>query len=1769
MRNKYAEIIKGLPGGPNEYPNFPLDWGYSNLGYKRNSPDRNNPFNIIPSGRITMKDVDFPITGIDDLGNEKLMFPGNEYEFPGSEVFELPHKEHPSLEWEGRPLISNNGFEGFEGGFHSKYLDMHAAYRKPLQMIGDGHLSLTGHLTTGPNEFSFTPSVHIGGHGPEFGVNIGFKHRFQPGGETWGIGDSDMLNFYYNYLDSDKYKERLKSSGYANPQEIADKRQGSHFNTRIHYKDEQPGMWNSFMDLLSGDLTNMGGSAYIPGDKMGTITPGDILVYKGQAELEGTTPGDIERHERGHAMVQDGELNEYDQRQFSERELESSRNKGYRGGKKIPIGNQQLEESYADMTGLRYTIFDELGIDATKDITDEDMSKIQTLIKDSKYKSAKRLFDAYSPEDIKWMLNNIASNQSVSSDQMQMAQDGDEVEDPQDFLSRSDYNAQKLAEGIAKNQELKSAYDSELSNYNTYLSEKEKYDAANSGYTSSLDAYNYQRSNPTMYPTRFGGIGWRSGLDKDFQDTSKFRQLDEQELTQFNELQKSQIDRNNKIGAGSEDFQKQFFIPSTSTYVPVDSKDSYRSQFSGSIYKNLEKPTAPGAVPTEVIKPNEPSYVDTSQYITPEISKLPIIPAGTLSSTPATQGIIGDYEEDELEAPTYNSWEGSRPQRFMGAKNPLRGGRRLSAGLTQKLSGYDSDAMDAEIEAAENEGRRINFEGLGKGSASSGKFQKQYNQEYDAYEAALKQREDDQNYAKAFSQNMLNRFTGTNDDLVKNQDGDEINFYSPEPIDNTYVDQSILNNQLAPFRSFAHLTYEEQMALIKKQKIEAAMRLLRRDNANNSNDVMYDFNSQNVPVIFQDGDEVTGVNPGSGYDTDHKIQYVDTDKNFNTGFKTQDKMLKEAMETYKQSMLSQSGATAHAPSSGGIPGGGIGGDGGDRPPREFTRWEQKHGDWDGSTWVPDERFKGIKGAIDNIGTRREARKDFRSKHPKDERRRFDKWNKAANIFRKKDDRIRNNPKAFREYHPRVATNQEGTNLRHWSNLWQGERDLSQFQDFNFFKSNKIKQDGGENEQYNNAYLNDLYISSDDLTYLNHEGALDLNSLPKEKWDQIVRTGWTNGTRESMSYKEIADLNDGMIPWDNLNEADKQYSNQYYCDPSKGCLASSFDAYDQVVGQRYPSTDFLSEAKLKNEMNLQSLQGYTAEQRADGTTIFKDPNGNQVSDRTKQWIESIPYFQSQSKSSGYDFTADSWDIHGVLVDQGGKNIFTGGSDYNYDTDEYLNQDTLADFSTLSDSEKQALYSQMTPGTIVGFGKYNLGENQKYGLTGSGHSTQVVGYAEDGVPIIYDYGKYTRIDDPSLYGVESISNITIPKQQLGKNLEWAKSKGYYKQEGPSDLNFDISPLYEEGDEDELKPFYNALAKKKRRLMNDLNIKPEDYDMMAKTLIGITMAETTGGAGAQHNIESIIPGTPFQESAGLTQLMWSNIEDDPKLKRVAAKYGITEISDLKDPEKSAIASMIYGHRNLQSAKKNWEEGKGQQGKRTYYPADSWKQETKQLLGKSSTYDGYKFKTDEGPEVDFFTGNKYIGLGWDKSIEDIQAQFDEIAPGKYTVREEDGNYVVDKVTKGNSELSPEQMFIYNWNSPNVLKSGDAQGGSGYVRSVLEQMDKFQIGGEVVPEDVQAMKDSLEQELQNLKGFKMNPAQQLKLSQQLHDTYNENVPRRFKVGGPKLSKELQLYKDYIIGNDDSEKARKNYDKLNRVYYREAKVKNMKPANYIMSTMIS
>ena len=45
---------------------------------------------LIESNNITMKNVNYPLVGIDDTGHMKLMLPEKNYNFPGNIVFEIP-----------------------------------------------------------------------------------------------------------------------------------------------------------------------------------------------------------------------------------------------------------------------------------------------------------------------------------------------------------------------------------------------------------------------------------------------------------------------------------------------------------------------------------------------------------------------------------------------------------------------------------------------------------------------------------------------------------------------------------------------------------------------------------------------------------------------------------------------------------------------------------------------------------------------------------------------------------------------------------------------------------------------------------------------------------------------------------------------------------------------------------------------------------------------------------------------------------------------------------------------------------------------------------------------------------------------------------------------------------------------------------------------------------------------------------------------------------------------------------------------------------------------------------------------------------------------------------------------------------------------------------------------------------------------------------------------------------------------------------------------
>ena len=90
-KNTEHKESRGLPGGPNEYITHVSNL-FSTEGYKRNSPDVNNPYNIIPSGDITMKGVDFPVRGYGNNGVVQDMTPGvPHYDYGNADyVVEVP-----------------------------------------------------------------------------------------------------------------------------------------------------------------------------------------------------------------------------------------------------------------------------------------------------------------------------------------------------------------------------------------------------------------------------------------------------------------------------------------------------------------------------------------------------------------------------------------------------------------------------------------------------------------------------------------------------------------------------------------------------------------------------------------------------------------------------------------------------------------------------------------------------------------------------------------------------------------------------------------------------------------------------------------------------------------------------------------------------------------------------------------------------------------------------------------------------------------------------------------------------------------------------------------------------------------------------------------------------------------------------------------------------------------------------------------------------------------------------------------------------------------------------------------------------------------------------------------------------------------------------------------------------------------------------------------------------------------------------------------------
>ena len=102
----------GLPGGPNEFLQDITQY-ISIEGYKNDSPDKNNPVNIIESSNITMEGVDFPVRGYGNNGVVQDMTPGTpHYDYGNADyVVEVPMaQDGTEIPDEAEAAASNNSF---------------------------------------------------------------------------------------------------------------------------------------------------------------------------------------------------------------------------------------------------------------------------------------------------------------------------------------------------------------------------------------------------------------------------------------------------------------------------------------------------------------------------------------------------------------------------------------------------------------------------------------------------------------------------------------------------------------------------------------------------------------------------------------------------------------------------------------------------------------------------------------------------------------------------------------------------------------------------------------------------------------------------------------------------------------------------------------------------------------------------------------------------------------------------------------------------------------------------------------------------------------------------------------------------------------------------------------------------------------------------------------------------------------------------------------------------------------------------------------------------------------------------------------------------------------------------------------------------------------------------------------------------------------------------------------------------------------------------
>lgn len=516
-----------------------------------------------------------------------------------------------------------------------------------------------------------------------------------------------------------------------------------------------------------------------------------------------------------------------------------------------------------------------------------------------------------------------------------------------------------------------------------------------------------------------------------------------------------------------------------------------------------------------------------------------------------------------------------------------------------------------------------------------------------------------------------------------------------------------------------------------------------------------------------------------------------------------------------------------------------------------------------------------------------------------------------------------------------------------------------------------------------------------------------------------------------------------------------------------CLNLAQQGYDKTAAS---TKGVPTSAAIREYLGLESIAvpGITEESSPEDKAAAGQALLATMTPEQRAYYEKISYM---NLSKG-DASADSWDYAGYLKESG------KGVNYYSESDHGPFPEYIKSFKDPND-----FYKNIPVGAVFNYGdargsRYMIegNANEKQGLVPSRHSAYSIGWDETGTNILADYGEYRPFGEYQ----DRLTNISWPHIVSKNTREYFEKEGLLRNNpahsGPYTPNIkkavsgeltDLEGNPVKGYFRDMHPFANQIGNVKQTIMNRMKASGEEYDKVADYIMAIAMQETKGGTDWEHRVQREIPfkGHPG-DTHGLTQLNINNILKDPALAELAAEYDITSENDLLDPRKAAVASMIYGIKNLRVSANNAKKGSSS-NERTYRISGAknwvrgqgaWKPDVDLkktaaasliLPGAAAAHAAYKgvkqsvFNTEEGPQVKI--------LNWD--LKESQKRLDAVAPGRYKISKDKDGLRIDKTTKGNNlELSDIEKFAYNWQSPTALVKGDASGKekNKYVESII-----------------------------------------------------------------------------------------------------------------------